>query len=154
MAYPLTLELARDPLTQENIPPFCLQKSMQTSGLDPPSRWSDLMTLPQIRKLMDYYFGELHLLYPILDKSQFLHIEIRKLVENGLRADAGSCLLLLIFALGSLNAYHHGDMEWGHDGLDDCNSPAGIGFFNEARRILPFLPKGRHETAQCHLLAG
>jgi hypothetical protein len=112
------------------------------------------MSLSQIRQLTECYFNEFHSLYPILDRTTFAQVNLGKFVESGLSIDGNSCLMLLIFALGSFTAYHHGNAEWGHDDAENILSPVGIGFFNEARRIMIYLPKGRTETAQCHLLAG
>lgn len=112
------------------------------------------MTLVQIRQLMDYYFLDLHLLYPVLDKETILQVSLRKLLENGVKDDSDSCLMLLVFALGSLAAYHHGQTVWSHEGMEGVTNPVGLKFFNAARRILPFLPRGKYETAQCYILSG
>lgn len=103
---------------------------------------------------MDHYFRDLHLLYPVLDKMHVLQVNIGKAIETGFEEGADSCLMLLIFALGSLARYQHGETEWSHEDMDDLHSPVGIGFFNKARQIMAFLPKGSPETAQCHILAG
>ena len=149
--YSINAELSREPLAVHANIPSCLS----TSYNSPESvQWCDSMTVVQIRQLMDHYFLDLHLLYPALDKELVLQVSLRKFLENGVQDDSDSCLMLLVFALGSQAAYHHGQTAWGHAGMDNSTNPVGLKFFNTARRILPFLPRGKCETAQCYILTG
>ncbi|KAH9212909.1 hypothetical protein DL95DRAFT_463566 [Leptodontidium sp. 2 PMI_412] len=109
--YPINVELSREPLDSHASIPFCLSKLSESSH---PTEWCDSMTLAQIRQLMDYYFLDLHLSYPVLDKETVLQASLRKLLENGIRDDEDSCLMLLVFALGSQAAYHHRQTMWSH----------------------------------------
>ncbi len=82
---------------------------------------------------MDYYFGEFHLLYPILDKRHILQVSIGRVIKRGLDFDSLSCLMLFIFALSSSTAHYHGEAKWAHEDMDEVKSPVGVGFFNESR---------------------
>lgn len=154
MNYPIFLEVQRPSLSQETAVPRCLSEAFGFHTSNSAPKWYDAMSLSQTRQLTGFYFNESHTLYPVLDKSTFTQANLGKFVEDGLSVDGSSCITMLLFAIGSFAAYHHGFIEWAHNDTEDIGSPVGIGFYNEARKILTFLPKGRVETAQCHLLAG
>jgi hypothetical protein len=119
------------------------------------SSWFESMSTSQASYLAHYFFNGIHLRFPIIQKRNALEVGINNCVEqDGFGDDpAFTCLCLLVFALGTFAGFHRGDSGWGHEGMDDVFSPAGVGFFNEARRHFAFLPKGQLETAQCHILA-
>lgn len=112
------------------------------------------MNISQVRTLLNHYLDDLYQVHPIVERRKLLEYGRRVTLESGFNNDSESCIILMALAIGNLVAYLHGESEWGHEGMNDADSPAGIGFFNKARQILAFLPKGHIGTAQCHVLAG
>lgn len=111
------------------------------------------MNIPQVRILLNHYFDDLYEVYPIVEKRKILEYATLATLEWGFDIAHESCIVLLALALGNFVAYLHGETGRGHDKMSGL-SPVGIGFFNKARQILAFLPRGRIETAQCHALSG
>lgn len=150
LTYPVISERTRKPLSATIAAPHCLASSIHNARGD----WWDSMNISQVRTLLNHYFDDLYQVYPIVEKRKVLEFAALVTLERGFDIDHESCIVLLALALGSLVAYLHGETEWGHEGMNDLSSPAGIGFFNKARQVLAFLPKGHVGTAQCHVLAG
>lgn len=115
-----------------------------------------LMSLPQsaVKGLADAYFAVFHRNTPILDKYFFHSNTLGGALATEFGYDIESCLVLVVLALGSLavKAHEEGNFalpsrqgapgegfirpEWYELILEE---PAGLSFFNEARKRFGFL---------------
>ncbi|KIW15801.1 hypothetical protein PV08_05851 [Exophiala spinifera] len=148
--YPIVAEFAHTTLSTSIIPPFRLAQVQHPGQAD----FTDCITGRDVRTLLGHYFRDYYPVYPIVAKPRINEISQTIILDRGFGLDSESCMLLLVFALGAFSAYFHGEADWGQAGADSAATPPGIGFFNKARHMLALLPKGRIETAQCHVLTG
>jgi hypothetical protein len=156
---PAEFSAARAELAQDYIVEIENQRTPLPTHIDRPygtfpDSW--LMSLPQsvVKGLADAYFAVFHRTTPILDKFFFYSSTLGMAVENEFGYDVESCLVLIVLALGCLavKAHEEGNFplpsrtassqrgfvrsEWYELSVDD---PAGLKFFNEARRRFGFL---------------
>lgn len=119
-----------------------------------PESWLTGLPLSVIKGLADVYFAVFHRNTPVLDKFNFFSSTLGTAVENDFGYDIETCLVLIVLALGCLavRAHEEGNFalpsrllpsdgpfvrpEWYELVLDE---PAGLKFFNEARKRFGFL---------------
>src|SRR5258706_3097168 len=99
-----------------------------------------------MQRLADAYFDSFNLLYPFMDRQNFLSDTLSKVHTEGFNGDTDSVIALLVFALGELALegsygppinYHNGRPSGIHGGTLD--RPPGLALFNEARKRLGFV---------------
>lgn len=132
-------------------------------------QWLTSLPLSVIKGLSDAYFSIFHRNTPVLDKFHFFSNTLGIAMENDFGYDIETCLVLNVLALGCLavKAHEEGNFplpsrqgvnnsqfvrpEWYDLVLDD---PAGLKFFNEARRRFGFLMcQNDLQSAQFYMLS-
>lgn len=124
------------------------------------------MTFPALdyntmHRLATFYFDTFNLIYPFMDRQNFISSTLNKVHSEGFDGDADSVIALLVFALGEL--------AWQGirgDPIEVCNDrpsglqgrtfekPPGLGLFNEARSRLGFVVADMElENVQIFLLS-
>lgn len=114
-----------------------------------------------MHELATSYFDTFNLIYPFLDRQNFISDTLTKVHSEGFDDDAESVIALLVFALGELAGQRiDGDpidvSNRRHSGLRGGHSekPPGIGLFNEARSRLGFVVADLElESVQIFLLS-
>ncbi|PVH98265.1 C6 zinc finger domain-containing protein [Periconia macrospinosa] len=119
-----------------------------------PDLWLTELPMSVVKALADAYFAVFHRNTPVLDKFHFFSSTLGLAMESDFGYDIESCLVLVVLALGCLGvkAYEEGNFalpsrsssfgtgfvhpEWYELVLDE---PAGLKFFNEARKRIGFL---------------
>lgn len=109
-----------------------------------PSLTRDLM-----HRLATAYFDTFNLLYPFMDRQNFLSDILSRVAVEGFDGDADSVLALLVFALGELAidgsrgapiGSHRGRPSGIRGGT--ALKPPGLALFNEARKQIGFVMTG------------
>lgn len=95
--------------------------------------------------LAESYFDTFNLLYPFLDRQNFLLETLVKVNSEGFNGDTDSVIALLVFALGKLaidqgcvcesHAHHAGKGVF----KGSAERPPGLALFNEARKRIGFV---------------
>lgn len=100
----------------------------------------------RMSELANVYFDTYNLLYPFMDRSTFLTETLPKVRSEGFNGDSPSVLALLVFALGEMAQESSlgrpiGNLASQSSDTTGANfrKPAGLAFFNEARRHLGFV---------------
>ncbi|KAF2635786.1 C6 zinc finger domain-containing protein [Massarina eburnea CBS 473.64] len=137
-------------------------------GLDP-NYWLTELPMSVLKALADAYFAVFHRNTPVLDKFHFFSSTLGLAMESDFGYDIESCLVLTVLALGCLavKAHEEGGFvlpsrvphsgtgfmrpEWYGLILDE---PAGLKFFNEARKRIGFLMNQNSlQTGQFYMLS-
>ncbi len=92
------------------------------------------------------YFDTFNLIYPFMDRQNFISDTLAKVHSEGFNGDADSVIALLVFALGELALQGiRGNPVEVFNGRPSgvrggtVEKPPGLGFFNEARARLGFV---------------
>lgn len=120
-----------------------MQATRETGGLRVTFRDLDYNTM---HDLATSYFDTFNLIYPFMDRQNFISDTIAKVHSEGFNGDADSIIALLIFALGELALQGiRGDPIEVFNGRASgirggtLENPPGLGFFNEARARLGYV---------------
>ncbi|KAJ5096205.1 hypothetical protein NUU61_005561 [Penicillium alfredii] len=91
------------PVFEQRYPEKCLQDAVFASSSQTPrmQRTKFAFQEDKVPALMDRFFYLVHIKNPIVDEESLRH-DARKVIEDGLGWDEGSCLVLLACALGTL----------------------------------------------------
>lgn len=108
------------------------------------------------------YFDTFNLIYPFMDRQNFISDTLAKVHSEGFNGDPDSVIALLIFALGELAIQGiRGDPIEIYNGRPSgirggtLEKPPGLGFFNEARARLGYVIANMElENVQIFLLSG
>lgn len=106
--YPVRVELAHSQATQTSI----YHTSYSTYHNINENSWLDELSLLDIRSLTRYYFENSHSHTPVLMKASFQEHTLASVLNKGWEANLNTCIVLLVFALGSLSAADSGDDRW------------------------------------------
>ncbi|TVY37943.1 hypothetical protein LSUB1_G003152 [Lachnellula subtilissima] len=104
------------------------------------------LTRDTMFQLATAYFDSFNLIYPFMDRQNFLSDTLSKVQTEGFDGDTDSVVALLIFALGDLalegsqgkSIERHGTRASGVRGGTD-KRPPGLALFNEARKRMGFI---------------
>jgi hypothetical protein len=107
------------------------------------------------------YFDTFNLIYPFMDRQNFISDTLAKVHSEGFNGDADSVIALLIFALGELALQGiRGDPIEVYNSRPSgvrggtLEKPPGLGFFNEARARLGYVVADMElENVQIFLLS-
>jgi hypothetical protein len=107
------------------------------------------------------YFDTFNLIYPFMDRQNFISDTLTKVHSEGFNGDADSVIALLVFALGELARQGiRGDPIEGYNGRPSglrggtLEKPPGLGLFNEARSRLGYVVADMElENVQVFLLS-
>jgi hypothetical protein len=100
-------------------------------------------------RLLDNFLQHVHVKNPILEEAKIRQLVHRVCLE-GVGWDSGSCLVLLIYALGSIASSFDGTSSCKSSNLRRANS-----YFNASqKRIGPLLERGGVLEAQCFFFSG
>ncbi|KAK3681841.1 hypothetical protein LTR37_020845 [Vermiconidia calcicola] len=129
--------------------PFNVRLSSSAHGFDSNHPTYSRVSFPsltreRIKELASVYFRTINVLYPILDRGQFISDTVEPTLANGFGyGDASSVLLLLVLALGELamEGIAGAPLAPG-SGLrgGTLTKPPGLEFFNEARARIGSIP--------------
>lgn len=104
------------------------------------------LTYDKMHQLAMVYFDTFNLLYPFMDRQNFLSDTMGKVHSEGFNGDTDSVIALLVFALGELAQQGlEGDSVEIHDGRPSglkggtVERPPGLALFNEARKRMGFV---------------
>lgn len=97
-------------------------------------------------RLTTAYFDSFNLIYPFMDRQNFISDTLTKVQTEGFDGDTDSVVALLVFALGELALEgsqgkpieRHGTRASGVKGGTD-KKPPGLALFNEARKRMGFI---------------
>lgn len=151
--------LAREQLPREYIVEIESQRPSLPipigTSLDPSANnWLTALPLSVIKGLSDAYFAVFHRYTPIIDKFHFFANTLGTALENDFGYDIETCLVLNVLALGCLAVKTHEEGNFplpsrypvNTDGFErpdwyylTADEPAGLRFFNEARKRFGFL---------------
>jgi hypothetical protein len=99
-----------------------------------------------MHRLATAYFDTFNLIYPFMDRQNFLSDTLSRVQSEGFGADTDSVLALLVFALGELAIEGScGHPIKGHEGRasgvrgGNATKPPGLALFNEARKRMGFV---------------
>lgn len=134
-----------------------LQTTQNTGGarMSFPALDRDVMT-----QLATSYFNTFNLLYPFMDRQNFMQNTLVRVHSKGFGEDNDSVIALLIFALGEMSIEgSHGKpvnfVEGRPSGVrgGSLENPPGLALFTEARRRIGFvLTDCGLESVQIHCL--
>jgi hypothetical protein len=119
------------------------------------------LTRDMIDELATVYFDTFNLIYPFMDRQNFVSNTLAKVHTEGFKSDVDSVIALLIFALGEMAidgsrgrlAEVHGGHQSGVRG-GTAPHPPGLALFNEARKRMGFgLTEYELENVQIYSLA-
>ncbi|KAH6662239.1 hypothetical protein B0J14DRAFT_662819 [Halenospora varia] len=107
------------------------------------------------RKLLDVFFEHVHIYNPVLEVSKVRQY-LREVQLNGLGWNAQSCLLLLVYALGSISAPHQNSPSESSSTFHRYEEykEANAFFFAAQKRMGILLCNSGVIEAQCFFLAG
>ncbi|KAL7940834.1 hypothetical protein V8C42DRAFT_206196 [Trichoderma barbatum] len=148
LQYPLNLETQRPKLPKHTNSPVCLAFASDDNN------WLLHLSLSHLRQLADHYFAHFHPPYLILDEIQFYNHNLSQALRSNFQNGLNSCLVLLVFALGSIAAYHTGNYEWATSNSANITTDVGLGFFNLAKQIFQDAEAVDWVSVQCLLLMG
>lgn len=148
LRYPIDLEIRRPRLSRSTDSPYCLSAF---SGSDD---WLSAISLSQLRALTQSYFDRVHPHCLIIDEEKFHTSHLNQGLRTNFREGLDACLVLLVFALGSIVAYDAGKHEWGPALTAECPKDVGLGFFNRALTIFQEHESVNWISVQCLLLMG
>ena len=141
-----------------------------TSGRYADSFLADL-SVSRVRELSDAYFATFNLANPVLDRKLYFQRTLGAAINGGFGYDADSCVVLMTMALGCWGLqvlskqqpsphthYHSSPVSDRHYQTPSeqgySSEPAGLAFYNEARKRIGFLDcKYDMEICQFYLLA-
>lgn len=99
-----------------------------------------------MHNLATSYFDTFNLIYPFMDRQNFISDTLAKVHSEGFNGDADSVIALLVFGLGELALQGiRGDPIELFNGRESgirggsLEKPPGLGFFNEARARLGYV---------------
>ncbi|KAI9745485.1 MAG: hypothetical protein M1818_001019 [Claussenomyces sp. TS43310] len=104
------------------------------------------LTYDTMLRLAESYFDTFNLMYPFMDRQNFLSETMLKVSSEGFNGDTESVIALLVFALGQLalestcgseTHVHRGRQGGLRIGSND--RPPGLALFNEARKRIGFV---------------
>lgn len=129
-----------------SLPYFALNNSVREQGYSSNVAFPTL-TIQQIREQCDAYFNTFNVLFPLLNRDDFMNHTVAPLLRDGYSdGDIHAVLALLVFALGQVAI--DGVFERPVVLIDgqpsgfrggDIDRPPGLAIFNEARRRLGFV---------------
>lgn len=104
------------------------------------------LTRDTMFRLATAYFDSFNLIYPFMDRQNFLSDTLSKVQSEGFDGDTDSVVALLVFALGDLALEgsqgkpieQHGTRASGVRGGTETRPP-GLALFNEARKRMGFI---------------
>ncbi|TVY19268.1 hypothetical protein LARI1_G002375 [Lachnellula arida] len=104
------------------------------------------LTRNTMLRLATAYFDSFNLIYPFMDRQNFISDTLTKVQTEGFDGDTDSVVALLVFALGELalegsqgeSIERHGTRASGVKGGTD-KRPPGLALFNEARKRMGFI---------------
>ncbi|OJJ48863.1 hypothetical protein ASPZODRAFT_60389 [Penicilliopsis zonata CBS 506.65] len=114
-------------------------------------RWLEVLPLALIKGLSDAFFTTFNPFTPIMDKNFYFSFTLGAAIESGFGCTMESCLVLNVMALGCLAVLAHREGNYPLPGSHILHfeppdwmsvvheEPAGLRFFNEARRRIGFL---------------
>jgi hypothetical protein len=120
-----------------------MQATRESGGLRVTFRDLDYNTM---HDLASSYFDTFNLIFPFMDRQNFISDTLTKVHSEGFNGDADSVIALLIFALGELALQgisgnpidtFNGRASGVRGGT--LEKPPGLGFFNEARARLGYV---------------
>jgi hypothetical protein len=119
------------------------------------------LTRDIMHRLTTAYFDSFNMLYPFMDRQNFLSDILTRVYSEGFDGDVESVMALLIFALGEVAIEgSQGDSIEEHNGRPSGvrggshQRPPGIALFNEARKRIGFCLTGTElENTQIFSLA-
>jgi hypothetical protein len=119
------------------------------------------LTREEMQRLADAYFDSFNMMYPFMDRQNFMSDTLAMVQTEGFDGESESVLALLVFALGELAIegvtgvpieIHKGRSSGVRGG--SSVKPPGLAIFNEARKRLGFvLTKCDLENVQIFSLA-
>jgi hypothetical protein len=114
-----------------------------------------------MHQLATAYFDTFNLIYPFMDRQNFISDTLTRVQSEGFNGDADSVIALLVFALGELAIegsrgspidVHKGRPSGVRGGT--ASKPPGLALFNEARKRIGFVLTGYDlENIQIYSLA-
>ncbi len=124
------------------------------------------LTFPQLSRemmhtLANTYFDTFNLLYPFMDRQNFMSDTLTRVQSEGFDGDSESVIALLVFALGevAIDGSRGKPIEQDKNGRysgvrgGSILKPPGLAFFNEARKRIGFVLTGCElETVQIYSL--
>ncbi|TVY40986.1 hypothetical protein LOCC1_G003568 [Lachnellula occidentalis] len=104
------------------------------------------LTRDTMFRLATAYFDSFNLMYPFMDRQNFISDTLTKVQTEGFDGDTDSVVALMVFALGELalegsqgkSIERHGTRASGVKGGTD-KRPPGLALFNEARKRMGFI---------------
>ncbi|RDL36606.1 Uncharacterized protein BP5553_05958 [Venustampulla echinocandica] len=104
------------------------------------------LTREMMHHLATAYFDTFNLLYPFMDRQNFISDTLSRVQTEGFNGDTDSVIALLVFALGELAIEgSRGAPIEGHNGRSSgvrggsALRPPGLAYFNEARKRIGFV---------------
>lgn len=104
------------------------------------------LTREMMHHLATAYFDTFNLLYPFMDRQNFISDTLSRVQTEGFNGDTDSVIALLVFALGELAIEgSRGTPIEGHEGRSSGvrggseSKPPGLAYFNEARKRIGFV---------------
>lgn len=101
LRYPVDIEIRQVRMRKTTSPPRCLSQLPRDS-----ENWLSALSLSQLRTLTGFYFTHFHPQFLILDEDGFYANRLNQAFRAGFADTLNSCLVLLVFSLGSLAACH------------------------------------------------
>jgi len=126
--------------------PFVGMQMQATRELGGPRVTFQDLDYNTMHNLATSYFDTFNLIYPFMDRQNFISDTLAKVHSEGFNGDADSVIALLIFALGELALQGiRGDPIEVYNGRPSglrggtLEKPPGLGLFNEARARLGYV---------------
>lgn len=143
--YPVVQETQRTRMSRSTEPPQCIVAL-------PQDHWVEYLSVAQIRLLSRFYFDNFNPMYMILDETQYFSSHLPEGLKSDLKGGIETCLVLLVFALGSVVAFEKGLHEWQPQSIDPLGNDTGVGFFNHALNAFQESERVDWTSVQCLLL--
>ncbi len=129
-----------------SLPYFALNSTLREQGYSSSVAFPSL-TIQKIREQCDAYFNTFNILFPLLNREEFMNDTVAPLLRDGYSdGDVKAVLALLVFALGQVAVEGVFDppvtlIDGQPSGFrgGSVDRPPGLAIFNEARRRLGFI---------------